>query len=109
MPQLLAFCLKSKLKPTVLPARARLRLSNSDLSKLGINRNALGDTGSELIVAPNAQFKGKLNVAGSTTLSGQLSLNDKVSGTNASFTQLQAGKTSVSELDVNGDSTASTL
>jgi cytoskeletal protein CcmA (bactofilin family) len=105
----IGFLLKKQSKNDSIASKGQVTLSNADLSKLGINRNALGDNGNELIVAPNAQFKGKLNVTGDTTLSGQLSLNSKISGTNASFTQLQAGKTSISELDVNGNSTASTL
>jgi cytoskeletal protein CcmA (bactofilin family) len=105
----IGFLLKKQAKNDGIASKGQVTLSTSDLSKLGINRNPIGDTGSELVVAPNAQFKGKLNVAGDTTLSGQLSLNNKINGTDASFTQLQAGKTSFSEINVNGDITTSTL
>jgi uncharacterized protein HemX len=90
---IIGFLLKKQAKNDGIASKGQVTLSSSDLSKLGINRNTIGNNGSELIVAPNAQFKGSLNVAGSTTLSGQLSLNSKISGTDASFTQLQAGKT----------------
>jgi hypothetical protein len=106
---IIGFLLKKQAKTDGIASRGQVSLSSSDLSKLGINRNAIGNSGGELIVAPNAQFKGTLNVAGSTTLSGQLSLNSKISGTDASFSQLQAGKTSISDLNVNGDGTLSTL
>jgi cytoskeletal protein CcmA (bactofilin family) len=106
---IIGFLLKKQAKNDGVASRGQVTLSNADLSKLGINRNPIGDSGSELVVAPNAQFKGKLSVAGDTNLSGQLSLNGKILGTNANFTQLQAGKTSLSELDVNGATTVSSL
>jgi cytoskeletal protein CcmA (bactofilin family) len=105
----IGFLLKKQSSNNNAANKGQVTLTNADLSKLGIDRNAIGDSGSQLIVSPNAQFKGTLSVAGSTTLSGQLSLNSKVAGTDASFTQLQAGKTSLSDLNVNGDGTLSTL
>jgi cytoskeletal protein CcmA (bactofilin family) len=106
---IITFLLKKQAKTDGIASKGQVSLSNADLSKLGINRNTIGNTGNELIVTPNSQFKGKLNVAGDTTLAGQLLLSNKVTGTNASFTQLQSGKTSVSELDINGNTTASSL
>jgi cytoskeletal protein CcmA (bactofilin family) len=106
---IITFLLKKQAKTDGVGSKGQVTLSNADLSKLGINRNTIGDTGSELVVAPNAQFKGKLNVAGDTALAGQLLLSNKVSGTDATFTQLQSGKTSVSQLDINGDTTGSNL
>jgi cytoskeletal protein CcmA (bactofilin family) len=105
----IGFLLKKQAKTDGIASKGQVSLSNADLSKLGINRNAIGDSGSELIVAPNAQFKGTLSVVGNTNLSGQLNLNSKINGTDASFSQLQAGKTSLSDLNVNGDGTLSTL
>jgi hypothetical protein len=106
---IIGLLLKKQAKNDGAASKGSVTLSSSDLSKLGINRNAIGDKGSELVVAPNAQFKGRLNVAGDTTLSGQLALNSKLTGTDANFTQLQSGKTSISELNVNGSSTGSSL
>jgi cytoskeletal protein CcmA (bactofilin family) len=106
---IIMFLLKKQAKTEGIASKGQVTLSNGDLNKLGINRNAIGDAGSELIVTPNAQFKGRLNVAGDTTLSGQVLLNSKITGTNANFTQLQAGKTSFSELDINGNTTTNNL
>jgi hypothetical protein len=60
-------------------------------------------------VAPDAQFKGKLTVAGDTTVSGKLLLNSTLTTTSANITQLQAGNTSLAKLDVNGDTNLSGL
>ena len=92
-----------------LDKKGQVTINSEDLSKLGINRNSIGSRGVELIVAPDAQFKGKLSVAGGTSISGQVILNSKLSGTDASLTQLQAGNTQLSQLSVNGDSTLSNL
>jgi cytoskeletal protein CcmA (bactofilin family) len=105
----IAILLKKQAKTDGIASKGQVTLNGGDLNKLGINRNAIGDTGSELIVTPNAQFKGKLNVAGDTTLSGQLLLNSKITGTDANFTQLQAGKASLSDLNVNGNATTNNL
>jgi cytoskeletal protein CcmA (bactofilin family) len=92
-----------------LSNKGQVTISSADLSRLGIDRNTIGGAGVELIVAPDAQFKGKLSVAGGVNVNGQLTLNGKLTGTSASFTQLQAGDTSLSKLSVNGDSTLSSL
>lgn len=90
-------------------SKESVTLSTEQLNKLGINRSTLGSTGVQLTVAPNAQFKGTLSVDGKTTLSGAVLINNKLSGTEATFTKLQAGDTSLSKLNVNGDGTLSTL
>ena len=90
-------------------AKGQVSISTADLNRLGIDRNNVGDTGVLLTVAPNAQFKGKLAVAGDANFSGQVNVNGKLTGTGASFTQLQAGNTSLSQLAVNGDGTFSNL
>jgi cytoskeletal protein CcmA (bactofilin family) len=92
-----------------LSNKGQVTISSADLSRLGIDRNTIGSTGVELIVAPDAQFKGKLSVAGGTSLNGQLTLNGLLTGTGANLTQLQAGDTSLAKLSVNGDSTLSSL
>jgi hypothetical protein len=106
---IIGFLLKKQSTSEGATSKGAVTLSAGDLSKLGINRNSIGNSGSELVVAPNAQFKGKLSVVGDTNLSGQLLLNNKISGTDANFSQLQAGKTSISELDVNGNATVNSL
>lgn len=92
-----------------LDKKGQVTISSAELSRLGINRSSIGSRGVELIVAPDAQFKGKLSVAGGTNISGQVVLTSKLSGTDASLTQLQAGNTQLSQLNVNGDSTLSNL
>jgi hypothetical protein len=101
--------LKKQAKQNDLAAKGQVSISSADLNRLGINRGTVGDSGVLLTVAPDAQFKGKLSVDGNTVLSGQVVLNNKLTGTDANITQLQAGKTSLAQLDVNGDSTSNTL
>ncbi len=90
-------------------AKSTVTLSNADLNKLGINRSSASDQGVLLTVAPDATFKGKLTVAGNTNISGDVTLNSKLTGTDASLTQLQAGNTSLSQLNVNGNGTLNDL
>lgn len=92
-----------------LEKKGQVSISTADLNKLGINRSQIGASDVELLVAPSAQFKNKLSVAGDTNISGQLILNNKLSGTDATLTQLQAGNTTLSQLNVNGDITANSL
>lgn len=106
---ILQVVLKKQAKINDLVSSGQVTISSAELSKLGVNRSSIGSSGTELIVTPDAQFKGKLSVAGSATIGGQLILNDKLNATSASLTQLQAGKTALSDLNVNGDATASTL
>lgn len=83
---------------------------NADaLNKVGLNTSTLGDSGIVLTVDPNTQFNGKMTVAGNVTIGGQLNLNSKFSASDASFTQLEAGNTSLSQLDVNGNTSLSSL
>jgi hypothetical protein len=106
---ILEVILKKQAKNENLLTKGQVTISSAELSRLGIDRNPIGTSGVQLIVAPDAEFKGKLSVAGGTVISGQLTLNSKLTATDANLTQLQAGKASLSELNVNGDSTASTL
>lgn len=92
-----------------LASKGQVTISSDQLDKLGINRSDLGSANVQLTVAPNAAFKGKVAVDGATTLGGDVTLNGKLSGTSASLTQLQAGNTSLSQLNVNGDGTLDTL
>jgi cytoskeletal protein CcmA (bactofilin family) len=101
--------LKKQAKTDNLATKGQVSISSEQLSKLGIDRNSIGDTGVQLVVAPDAQFKGKLTVAGDTTVSGKLLLNSTLTTTSANITQLQAGNTSLAKLDVNGDTNLSGL
>jgi hypothetical protein len=106
---ILELVLKKQAKNENLLTKGQVTISSADLSRLGIDRNAIGASAVQLTVAPDAQFKGKVTVAGGTVISGQLTLNSKLTGTDANLSQLQAGDTSLSKLNVNGDSTVSSL
>jgi hypothetical protein len=106
---IIGLVLKKQASQNDLAAKGQVSISTSDLNQLGINRGNVGNAGVQLTVAPNAQFKGNLAVDGSTSISGQVVLNNKLTGTEANITQLQAGKASLAQLEVNGDGTISTL
>ena len=101
--------LKKQGKDTGLASKGQVTISSSTLSELGINRSTLGSENVKLTVAPDAQFKGSLSVDGKSTFSGDVSLNGKITGTDANFTQLDAGNVSLSQLSVNGNGTMDTL
>jgi cytoskeletal protein CcmA (bactofilin family) len=84
-------------------------ISTADLDKLGVNRSSVGNSGTQLIIAPDTELKGKLSVAGSADISGALNLNSKLTASSASLADLQAGNTQLSQLNVNGSSTVGTL
>lgn len=90
-------------------AKTSVTLSNATLSALGVSRNPVGNAETELIIGPNTTFKGAMTVSGNTTLAGQLTLNNKLNATDASLVNLQAGKTEVQSLNVNGDQTVTNL
>ncbi|MGH7156875.1 MAG: hypothetical protein ACREGG_02070 [Candidatus Saccharimonadales bacterium] len=106
---IIGLVLKKQNNANDLAAKGQVAISTSTLNQLGVNRSQVGDSGVLLTVAPDAQFKGKLSVAGATTLSGSLLINSNLTATNANLTQLQAGNASLSQLNVNGDGTLSTL
>lgn len=86
-----------------------INLTPNVLSKLGVNSSQIGNANEQLIVDPNAQFNSSLAVAGSVKIGGQLHLNSTFTATNANLTQLQAGNTALSSLNVNGNSTVTDL
>lgn len=89
--------------------QSEVTLSPEVLDNLGVSRNTVGNSGTELIVNPNSSFKGKMTVAGDVSIAGQLKLNSKFSANDASLTKLEAGDTSLSQLSVNGDGTLTNL
>lgn len=91
------------------PNRDQVTISQGTLDKLGVNRSTVGDSGVELIVGPDARFNGTVKIAGDISISGQLKVNNKLTAPDASLAKLQAGKTALSELNVNGNSTLSQL
>lgn len=84
-------------------------LSSSVLDKLGVSRNAVGNSNEELAIGPNTKFGGTIVVSGNTKIGGELTLNKKLSAQDATLTTLQAGDTSLQSLAVNGDITGTNV
>lgn len=105
---IITYVLRSQSK-TKTQDQGQVTISQAALDKLGVNQSGIGTAGVQLVVNPNANFKGTLQVAGDTSLGGQLKINGKLTGSDASLNQLEAGNTSVGQLNVNGDGTVSNL
>ncbi len=107
---IIGFVLHSQSKSKSLAAnQSSVTLSTGVLNKLGVSRTSIGTTGLQLVVGPDARFNGKLQVASDVSIGGNLKLNSKFSASDASLAQLEAGNTSLSQLNVNGDGTVSSL
>lgn len=89
--------------------REQVTISTDQLEKLGVNRTSVGNLGTELVVGPDSRFNGKLSVASDVDIAGQLRLNNTVSAADANLTKLSAGETSLAQLNVNEDATATNL
>lgn len=105
----IAFIMQGQAKADASKAQAEVSISSDTLDKLGVSRTAVGNLGTELIVNPSARFNGAVTVASDMTIAGQLKLNSKFSANEASLAKLQAGDTSLTQLNVNGDGTISSL
>jgi hypothetical protein len=104
------FVLKGQAKPKSSEAnQAAISLSPGVLDKLGVSRNSVGTAGQELVVAPDSRFGGKVSISGDVSVGGQLKINSKFTATDASLAQLEAGNTSLGQLNVSGDGTVSSL
>lgn len=103
------FVLKKQSSLEQQVSNSPVTIDQAALEKLGVSQTPVKATGLELTVNPDAQFNGKVKIAGDTTIGGQLTLNNNFSANSASFANLQAGKTALSELNVNGNSTISSL
>lgn len=84
-------------------------LSPATLDTLGVSRNPVDNLGMELVVGPNSRFNGDVTVGGDVSISGELRLNNTFLANNARFANLQAGNTSLGQLNVNGDGTVTNL
>lgn len=87
----------------------QVTINSSALDKLGVSNSPIGDAGIQLTVGPNAKFNGNVQVAGNETIAGKLNLNSTFSAASASLNQLQAGNATLSQLNVNGGGTFSSL
>lgn len=105
----IAFVLRDQTGNSDVSNRETVTLSSESLDKLGVSRDPVGSAGTELTVGPNAKFSGTVTVGSDVSIAGQLKLNSKFSANDASLTKLQAGDTSLQQLNVNGDGTLSNL
>lgn len=96
-------------KNDAVAKQGEVTISPAVLDTLGVSRNPVGNSSSELIVKPNSTFDGKLTVGGDVSISGLLKLNSKFTANDASLTKLEAGDTTLEKLNVNGDATVSNL
>lgn len=106
---IITLVMNSQSKTVTKANQSEITLSSANLDKLGVSRNPVGNVGVELLVNPNSRFNGKVTVGGDVSIAGQLKLNSKFSATDASLANLEAGKTSLSDLNVNGDATVTNL
>jgi len=106
---IITFVMQSQSSAKAESALASVTLNPGVLDKLGVSRNAVGSSGTELVVGPNAHFNGGVVVGADMSIAGELKLNSKFTASDASLAKLEAGDTSVSNITINGDATASTL
>jgi hypothetical protein len=90
-------------------AQGEVTISSGVLNSLGVSRNPVGSTGTELVVNPNSRFNGKVTIGSDVNVAGELKLNSKFSASEASLAKLEAGDTSLGQLNVNGDGTVTNL
>lgn len=103
------YLMRSNNVPTNDVSKGEVTISSDVLSTLGVNRDPIGSTGTQLTINPNTNFGGNVSVSSDVNIAGQLKLNSKLSATDASFTKLEGGDTTLSGLNVNGDGSFSTL
>jgi hypothetical protein len=89
--------------------QGQVTISQAALSKLGVDRGNVGNSGVTLTVNPNAKFNGQVQIGGDLSVAGKLTLNGGFSAASGSFAKLQAGELSIQQLDVNGDGTFNNL
>lgn len=94
---------------TTNAAQGEVTLSPGVLNSLGVSRNPIGSAGTELVVNPDSRFNGKVIIGSDVSVAGELKLNSKFSASDASLAKLQAGDTSLEQLNVNGDGTVTNL
>lgn len=105
----IVFFMRSQTQDNSKSNQAEVTISSSVLDSLGVSRTATSSSDTELVVNPKSTFKNEVTIGGDVSVGGQTNLNGKLVGTDASLTKLDAGSTSVSQLNVNGDATVSNL
>ncbi len=89
--------------------RQSVTLTADTLEGLGVSRNAVGKLGTTLTVGPDSTFNGTVTMGSDLTVGGKLELRGQFSAGQANFGTLKAGETSLGQLNVNQDVTATTL
>ena len=84
-------------------------LSTQSLNSLGVARNNVGNSGTELTIGPKTQFNSKVIMSNDLQVTGQLNLSNKFTAPEGSFQKLQAGDVSFNTLTLNNDITANTF
>lgn len=106
---IITFVVRGQEDAAVSQAQGEVTISSGALDSLGVSRNPIGNAGTELVVNPSARFNGKVVIGSDVSVAGELKLNSKFSASDASLTNLQAGDTSLEQLNVNGDGTVTNL
>lgn len=106
---IIAFVVKGQEAASAQESLDEVTISPGVLNTLGVSRNPVGNDGTQLVVGPNSSFKGDVTIAKDVSVAGELRLNSRFTANDASLANLEAGDTSVSELNVNGDGTVSNL
>ncbi len=105
----ISFVINGQSKSSTSANGSEVTISPAVLDTLGVSRNPIGNLGTQLVVGPDSEFKGKVTIGSDVSIAGQLKLNSKFTANDASLTNLEAGNTSLGQLNVNGDGTISTL
>lgn len=84
-------------------------VSSDVLNKLGVSRNPVNTSGTEIVFGPDSKFNGTVTIGGDTSIGGQLNINGQFNASDINATKLSAGDTSLNQLNVNGDGTVSNL
>lgn len=106
---IITFVVKGQGEDTNSAAQGEVTINPGVLNSLGVSRNPVGNSGTELVVNPNSRFNGKVTIGSDVSVGGELKLNSKFTASEASLAKLEAGDTSLSQLNVNGDGTVTNL
>lgn len=88
---------------------SEVTLSSDTLNSLGVNKTAVGNEGAKLTVGPDSTFNGTVTIEKGASVGGDMQLNGKLSTSQASVANLQAGNTTLGAATVNGDISADSL
>jgi hypothetical protein len=106
---IITFVVKGQGEETSNAAQGEVTISSGALDSLGVSRNPIGNSGTELVVNPNSRFNGNVTIGSDVSVAGELKLNSKFSASDASLAKLEAGETSLGQLNVNGDGTVTNM